>query len=194
MGLDDPHPSSPHRERKDNEVKAVSELSGLYDGSTMWVVGRGPSLAHLAKCHFEPGPVVAINQAIEVVEGLGLDNPVYSMQKDHFFLTPEKAPILAHAVESVKESRDKIEGYPSAYVFDNEKDFDIPNNQPSVVTCVRLAKLMGCDNVIFLCCDAATDGITDAYGTPATEPSSYLEHGALVKQHANLPVEWRRVK
>jgi hypothetical protein len=175
-------------------VKAVNELSGLYGGLPLWVVGRGPSLARLAKCHFEPGPVVAINQAIEVVETLELDNPVYSMQKDHFFLTPEKAPILAHSVESVQESREKIEQYPEAYVFDNDKDFSIPHNMPSVVTCVRLAKLMGCSNVVFLCCDAATDGITEAYGAPATEPSSYLEHGALVKQHARLPFEWRRIE
>jgi hypothetical protein len=53
---------------------------------------------------------------------------------------------------------------------------------------------MGCERVVYLCCDAATDGITEAYGAPALEPKAYLLHGLLVKRWARLPVTWIKVK
>ena len=158
----------------------------------MWIIGRGISLAHLSKDHIGAGPVIAINQAIEQIECLDLPNPIYSMQKDHYFLRPAVASILAHKHESAKDSWMELE-QANAYIFDNPVDFGLPWNMPSVVTCAALAHRMGCELIYYLCCDSVTDGITEAYGAPATEPQSYLSHGALVRQYARLPVEWIRI-
>jgi hypothetical protein len=176
-------------------MRPISELYGLYPGQTCWVVGRGPSLGRLRAKHFGQGPVIAINQAIEMVEELGIDNPVYSMQKDVFFFKPKRAPILAHTWESYKISQAQLDRL-NAYVFDNVVDFSIPWNMPSVTSCMGLAKRMGCVMVIYLCCDAATDGITEAYGEPAVDPKGYLAHKRVLFHYAHLahmPVEYRRI-
>jgi hypothetical protein len=178
-------------------MKPISELSGLYTGLPLWVVGRGPSLGNLRAEHFEDGPVIAINQAIEVVEALGLDNPVYAMQKDCYFFNPKSAPLLVHEQESLKNDREKIERYKDVYVFDNRKNFEYSWNAPSVVSCVGIAKLMGCSKIIYLCCDSVTDGVLEAYGAPATDPRGYIQHGPLAKataRNAHIPAEWRRVE
>jgi hypothetical protein len=61
------------------------------------------------------------------------------------------------------------------------------------VACLGLAELWGCERVVFLCCDATTDGDTRAYGQPPTYPANYLMHGALVQRYARLPVEYKRL-
>lgn len=176
-------------------MRLIIELDRLYPGQTLWAVGRGPSLANLQAKHFGEGPVIAINQAIEVVETLNLPNPVYSMQKDVYFFPPKYAPILAHSWESYKKSKPELDRL-GAYVFDNEKDFGAIWWMPSVVSCAGLAIWMGCKNVVYLCCDASTDGITDTYGTPPTDPNGYLGHKPAVTdyiRHYHIPVEWRRI-
>lgn len=61
----------------------ISELRGKYAGLQCYIVGKGPSLQYLRASDFAPGcPVVTINQAIEVVQVLGLPNPIWAMQKD----------------------------------------------------------------------------------------------------------------
>ena len=73
------------------------------------------------------------------------------------------------------------------------RDFKIRWDMPSVVVAEKFANWFGCKRVIYLCCDAATDGITEAYGQPATKPADYLEHQRLVLENATLPVEWKRI-
>jgi hypothetical protein len=53
--------------------------------------------------------------------------------------------------------------------------------------------LMGCKRVVYLCCDAVTDGNTETFGEVNPRPTDYLLHGDLVKQYATLPVEWKRI-
>ena len=176
-------------------MRLIRELDQRYPGQTLWSVGRGPSLANLKAKHFGEGPVIAINQAIEVVEALNLPNPVYSMQKDVFFFRT-KSPILAHAWESYKKSKAQLDSL-DAYVFDNERDFGARWCMPSVVSCAGLAIRMGCKDVVYLCCDASTDRITNTYGTPPTDPSGYLGHRPAVTdyiRHFHVPVEWRRIE
>lgn len=173
-------------------MKRATALDNLYHGHTAWVVGRGPSLARLNAAHIGEGPVIAINQAIEAVEKLELPNPLYSMQKDKFFVSTT-AVILAHEHESAKDNTDEMERL-GAYVFDCEADYGYPWSVPSVVACAGLAYRMGCQEVIYLCCDAATDGITEAYGYPATQPQAYLMHKLLVMRHARIPVTWRKIQ
>lgn len=166
-------------------MRPIIDLDYQYAGQTLWVIGRGPSLARLSARHIGPGPVVAINQAIERVEKLGLCNPVYSMQKDQVFVEC-KAPIIAHALESAKGREF------GAYAFDCTVDYGLPWDVPSVVVCAAMARRWGCAEVVYLCCDAAF-GNTEAYGAPATYPRNYLLHAPMVQRYARLPVEWKRI-
>ena len=175
-------------------LRPITELDNQYPDQPMWVIGRGISLEKLTVCHLGLGPIVAINQAVEKVEDLGMwiTNPLYSMQKDRYFFKPRHAAILAHAAESAKESPLDLE-QAGAYVFDCEVDFGYPWNVPSVVACAGLALRWGCSRVIYLCCDAVTDRDTRAYGEQPTYPVNYLFHGPLVQRYARLPVEWKRI-
>lgn len=171
-------------------MKNISELSGKHKGEVLIVVGRGKSLERLRLEHLE-GVVMAINQAIEVVESLHPDNSLYSLQKDHLFFYPKTATLLLHEREALAE----IDGvdYEPAYSFDVERDFQIRWSLPSVVVAEKLGELFGCERVIYLCCDAVTDGSTETFGDAPTRQTDYLLHGDLVKQYATLPVEWKRI-
>ena len=154
------------------------------------MIGRGPSLARLQAEHLD-GVVMAINHAIEKVESLHPSNPLYSMQKDRLFMYPESAILLLHELEALKEI-DSVE-YEPTFSFDVERDFNVRWNTPSVVIAEKFANWFGCKKVVYLCCDAVTDGITEAYGIPATKPQDYLLHGAMVSRNATLPVEWKKI-
>jgi hypothetical protein len=173
-------------------METVSNYSNVFAGLPLWVIGRGASLARLSAGDIGRGPVVAINQAIEQVETLNLSNPLFSMQKDRYFCKPRAARVLAHKHESYAWSGAVLER-DGALLFDCESDFGYPWNVPSVVACVGLAKLWNCSRVVFLCCDATTDGDTRAFGVPPTYPANYLMHGALVQRYAQLPVEYKRL-
>lgn len=173
-------------------MRNISELDNRYPGQTMWVIGRGPSLARLSAADIGAGPVIAINQAISRVEELPIKNPLYSMQKDRFFTRPKRAVVLAHAAESAKTQRTEMD-IAGAYVFDCEADFGCPWNVPSVVACAGLALRWGCVRVVYLCCDAVTDRDTRAYGDQPTFPANYLAHGPMVQRYSWLPVEYKRI-
>ena len=176
-------------------MRSVRELDGRFGGLPLWCIGRGPSLANLRKEHIGDGPVVAINQAIEkveAIEGLQVSNPIFSMQKDRFFLRPKYAALLLHAHESAVGFA--LAGIEYLYAFDAPADFNMPRSVPSVVCAAGLAARWGCERVVYLCCDAATDNVTEAYGAPATKPADYLAHKRMVLRHATIPVEWRRIE
>lgn len=175
-------------------MRNICELDNLYNGQPLQVVGSGASLMHLTPNHFVSGPVVAINYAITVVEGLGLSNPLYSMQKDHVYQLPQSAALLLHTRESASE----IDGNATnIYLFDAESDFGAKWYNPSVVCAVGLAKRMGCSEVIYHCCDSAY-GITQKYqlGEVITPDNAedYLLHPILVDLFAKkleIPVQWQ---
>lgn len=175
-------------------VPSIRELDGKYQGQTLWVIGRGPSLALLETRHIGAGPVIAINQAVEKVETLGLRNDLYSMQKDHFFVAVRFATILLHTRESLPE----FPGSMKAYAFDVPDDYGAVWTTPSVAVCVDLAHRWGCAQVVYLCCDAATHGDVGAYGQRPTMPAAYLVHKRIVVEHASkypeMVVCWERVQ
>jgi hypothetical protein len=168
----------------------ISGLSGIHKGEVLTVIGRGPSLARLQTEHLD-GAVMAINHVIEKVESLHPSNPLYSLQKDHLYLYPKGATLLLHELEALKEI-DNVT-YEPAYSFDVVRDFGVRMIMPSVVIAEKFANWFGCDKVVYLCCDAVTDGITEAYGIPATKPQDYLLHGDMVSRNATLPVEWKKI-
>ena len=170
-------------------MRPITELDSKYLGETLWVIGRGPSLARLTAADIGPGPVVAINQAINQVEQLAIKNPLYSMQKDRYFGRPARSLVLLHARESAIGAPENM----GNFVFDCEQDFGFPWNVPSVVVCAGLARRWGCSRVVYLCCDAATHGDTGAYGDQPTYPANYLVHAPMVRRYARLPVEYKRL-
>jgi hypothetical protein len=106
-------------------------------------------------------------------------------------MLPVRAALLLHELEALTE----IDGvkYEPVYSFDAERDFNVRWNVPSVVIAEKFANWFGCERVVYLCCDAVTDGIIDTYGMPPMRPMEYLEHERLVKENASLPVEWKRI-
>ena len=178
----------------------ITELKNRYLGETVWIVGKGPSIAYLRAEHFGPGPVIALNEAIIKVEQLGLANPVYSMQKDGVeanTVRPKSAILLVHKHESQHIFMD----YSPRYVFDNIEDFGLMWNSPSAMSATSLAKFMGCARVVFVCCDAAHGDARLA--TPMPDGSIEISgmdygYGAIctwaygLAQRINMPVEWVR--
>lgn len=169
-------------------MKSINELAGKYNGERLTVIGRGKSLSLLCKQHIPAGPVIAINQAILAVDKLDMPNDVYSMQKDKLFTLSTDAPLLVHTPESAKGL-----DIPNAYEWRNT-DYKLEVKAPSVASCVAIAKLWGCKEVLFLCCDAAVNQCTEAHGDPATKPQDYLMHRAIVENVAkrkHIKVTWK---
>jgi len=169
----------------------IEVLKVAYPGATAWIVGSGPSLEWLSPAEFGPGPVLTINYAIQTVECMSLENPVYSMQKDQRFCDTDY-PILSHAHENGKD------GWGN-YVFDNLA-LGMAWNKPSLMSCLSIAKLWGCTRCVCLCFDAVTRGNFYSYegGKVIAKDcrGQYPLIGAMSRQWANqigMPVEWRLV-
>ena len=169
-------------------MKSISLLAGLYPGESCQIIGSGPSLAQLSPDDLVNGPIIAINHAIKTIEKMNLSNPVYSMQKDQRF-TDCKAPVFAHIHESAKDNNF------GDYVFDCEADFSIAWDIPSIVVCLHVAKMFGCEEVIYLCCDSFWGDLRSYDGEKTVldyRQIHYEQHPALVREHAkNIGMQWR---
>ena len=172
-------------------MKQIRALQNLYPGETLRVVGSGPSLAELTTNQIGPGPLVAINYAIRIVESLLLPNPVYSLQKDLPFAPGSSVPILAHLRESAQN------GDFGDYVFDCEGDFGVPWDTPSIVVCLHLAKLFGCSSVEYWACDSFRGDLRSYDGERVTldgRARHYAYHPHMVKAAAaTLEINWSYV-
>lgn len=156
-------------------TQPITALAKAYRRQTCYVVGKGPSLLHLAARHFGPGPVITLNQAIRTVERLALGNPILSMQKDGAYPTICDSPCAdcsqtppgdmvrpapgATLLLSRTTSRHCFADYEPRYLFD-EAALGLPFYAPSAVVAIRLAELFGCDGLVFVCLDAAVTGDT----------------------------------
>ncbi|MHB8109759.1 MAG: hypothetical protein ACYDHW_06975 [Syntrophorhabdaceae bacterium] len=161
----------------------METLKDTHKGETAWIIGKGPSLANLTKEDIGKGPVIALNHAILSVEALGLDNPIYSMQKDggdkrtpsadnlipdcnysgncngcEPMIKPQNATLLLHDLESKYCFPD----YPKRHVLNLGK-LGFPGNVYSLVMALRTAQYMGCTQFNFVSCDAHVSGNIDVY-------------------------------
>ncbi len=135
------------------------------------IVGRGPSLLKLTAADFLSGPVITLNLAALHVRRIGLDNPLYLMQKDgcvpHSWTTPVPlgcrcpnpkrmiTPQMPEAVVlSVAESGRCFPDYPNRMLIDVEQDFGLPWHTMSAPVAVRLAYEMGAREIRMLAFDA----------------------------------------
>jgi hypothetical protein len=139
----------------------LETLRDLYPGQTAWIVGKGPSLMHLQAEHFGEGPIITINESVLIVQDLGLSNPIFSMQKDgdagigHAVYPRADIPVIlqrpGYSEKSLPEHALRIWVTP-------QQDFGLQHSEMSVRMCVRIAKVMGCTRIMFVCCDSLVNG------------------------------------
>lgn len=195
----------------------IESLRDKHKGETVWIIGKGPSLEYLRKEDVGTGLVIALNESIIKIESLGLDNVVYSMQKDGGdkrdytpdnlspvceyrgmcedrcgdMVRPKKrAALLLHE----HESKYCYEDYEPRYIFDF-RSLGLPHNDFSMICAVKIAQLMGCASIRFVCCDYYTNGNCDIYIPGqgiAHKNAPYAEQqGKRLYQHLDgLDVEW----
>lgn len=175
----------------------IEDLTGRYRGQTCYIVGKGGSLQHLSWRHFDTyGPVIAINEAIVPVESFGLTNHIYSLQKDGGMnkcaprtFDPscdnrvcDHCPGMVRPNDNVKlilsnaESAFCFRNHPERYIYDHT-ELDLNGNYFSLIVAIRIAQIMGCGRIVFLCCDAhAGTGVQTFIPTIGmTETPAYLE-------------------
>lgn len=156
----------------------VKQLVGIHPGETAWIVGKGPSLVYLRAEHFGPGPVITINQAILVVQDLGLSNQLYSMQKDGcsdrstcpvcpkerasmVYPHQDVTVILQSHCDGMPYSEYCLPDHPRRILIEPTKELGFDRaDVMSIRMCAAIARIMGCASIVFVCCDSLANGDT----------------------------------
>lgn len=157
---------------------SLDELRGKHAGETAWIVGKGPSLGLLCAEDIGEGFVIALNQSIAVVQELGLPNVIYSYQKDGCGLIgphEECQPRDGHdwmirpkdGVNLILQQPDFSEfclcGTPCIYIDPvQDFNFEFPETM-AVQVSIALAKFMGCDEIVMVCCDSLSGDIFETF-------------------------------
>lgn len=162
-----------------------------YAGQTASVVGTGPSLLKLTVKDFGEGPVLVLNDALLVIRGLQLRNPVYSLQKDGCLVKPEPPEIL---ILSRAQSGRCFETYQPRHVL-SVRQMGLKTHSMSAAWAVAIANSFGCTKVRML----AMDSVRGDFGrvvegqVMADKGRGYLyaarTAAALAKQ-LRLSIEW----
>ena len=147
-------------------IDAAQILRRKHAGETAWIVGLGASIKYLASRHFRTGPVITMNEAIKVVQELGLSNQLYSLQKDG---CPQRGVSGHQCGENMIYPRPDIpvilprhgyaefclEEHPSRWWLDHVASLGLEPRDMSVHIAVALAlRIMGCASIVFVCCDS----------------------------------------
>jgi hypothetical protein len=149
-------------------TKSIQKLKGVHKGETVWIIGKGPSLAYLKKSDIGNGPIITLNQALIKIEEIEFENKIYSMQKDGCAtcakcpnescesckIIPKKAALIVHKYESGLLFMD----YEPRYVFDCKKDFGLHPYTFSAIVAIIIGIMMGCSRFVFVSFDACTNG------------------------------------
>lgn len=156
-----------------------NDLRNRYHGQTAWIVGKGPSLEYLTAAHFGDGVVIALNQAIRVVEDLELTNEIYSLQKDgcgitgpheacqqrdgfDWMIRPRSAILIVQDTDGY--SKHCLADYAPKVFINPIRDLGFQYKQTMAIRmAVALAKRMGCRRVMLLCCDSLVNGNLDTF-------------------------------
>jgi hypothetical protein len=153
-------------------------LNGLYPNQTAWIVGKGPSLGNLRAEHIGEGIVIALNQAVAVVERLGIPNTIYSFQKDgcgkraphnecqfqngvEWMLYPKRAVLILQAPGF---SEHCLRGYEPTYFVNPRKDLGFERHDTMAVRMgIKMAKQMGCTEIVMVACDSLVNGRLETF-------------------------------
>ncbi len=160
---------------------SISVLKDRHPQSTAYIVGKGPSLASLTAEDFGPGPIITLNEAILVVQGLTLFNPIYAMQKDGCVTGSELIPRPCGTCEPFGWQRFPVvnprpdvttifsqalsswclHGRANRYVFDDaELGYSDQPLTMSILEAIPFAKHLGAVALVVLCCDSLVTGDT----------------------------------
>lgn len=138
------------------KVRAVDELKNKYPGGDLHIVGKGPSLCNVTAGNFGDGPVITMNESILIIQDLGLNNDIYSMQKDG----------LAEVMVRPKNNIWLIlqdPGFSEMYFPDHPRRLyldpviELGFQEPSVMSvrmCIALGRVMGCKRITMISCDS----------------------------------------
>lgn len=142
----------------------------LYDrhrGLPCYIVGKGASLGNLTAEYFiSAAPIICMNQSIVIVQELGLDNPLYSLQKDG---TPDDMVKPHKGVTLILQKTDGYSGdwfpeHKNRILIDPVTDQNFLH--PSVMAvrmCINLAQHMGCTPLLLVSCDSLANGDVRTY-------------------------------
>ena len=133
----------------------VQVLKDLYLGQTCYVVGKGPSMRFLDASHFpDAGCLITINEAILVVQVLGLSQDIYSMQKDGYSqIMVEPAPDVTLILQTQFSAAWFID-HPKRLLVDPVVDLGLRVPEMSIRMAIALGKMVGCSKLVLLCCDS----------------------------------------
>lgn len=134
-------------------------MKDWHKGETVWIVGKGPSLLYLRRNDIGDGPIIAINEAIHVVEGFELHNKLYSFQKDgdpgHMCVVRSTTTIILqeeYGSEWFKE-------HPHRILVDPVRDMGFQyQEETSIRMAIWMAKEMGAAQIALVCCDNLVNG------------------------------------
>ena len=144
----------------------MNALRHKHSGETCWIVGKGPSLRYLRAEHFGAGPVIALNDALALVQNLGLDNRIYSLQQDGVpqHMVEPRADVWLILQDTAGYSRDWFPNHPIRILVDPIKDLGFDHIQVLAVRmAIAIAKQMECSFVKMLCCDSLTTGALETF-------------------------------
>ena len=178
----------------------LDELKNKHQGEDVYIIGKGPSLQYLTKDMIGEGVVITINDAIVKIEELNLPNKIYAMEKDGWYVDNKpcfephdcsihsimpkedgKTTLLVHKHESLN----CLPNFKPRLVFDNE-EFGLHFQHFSALSCIQIAKLMGCKKFYFISFDAYThqDASTYIPGKGITGVChDYLRYPALMQPY-----------
>ena len=154
-----------------SHTKSYKLLRPVFEGQTVYLVGKGPSLDKV-----EPGlfpdpkcPIIAINDSVTVIASLGLKNPLYGIQIDATDLGIKYQPMI---LESLCVSL-----YDAGYEF-SRASLGLNNNALSAECALKILNLFNASEVIMIGFDAITDhkgGYAKKLGRPVKgDPDRFL--------------------
>lgn len=174
----------------------IDLLEPIFDGKTVNIVGKGPSLDNLKAEHFpDPDePIIGINEAVFQVAKLGLPNPIYGIQQDARLKGTCKAEGVPLFV-SVKASN-FYQNEPDVYVFDSRR-YKLPLNALSVTAAIKITLNLKAASYRLVCFDACVNNNFDYAAVipyPVTwggSPQRFRSHRAKIQKHvAGRKIEW----
>lgn len=171
--------------------QGIAVLRDRHRGETAYLIGKGPSLANLCADMIGPGPVITLNQAVLVVQTLGLPNRVYAMQLDGMETEdPDTIPRPCDTCHLVGWKRPPVvdpypgiatvflrhfsswclHGRPNRYVID--KEFYPEPSTPSVLQAIGLARWMGAGSIVMVAFDHLATGDAGYFDEAAYPPET----------------------
>lgn len=144
----------------------MNALRHKHPGETCWIVGKGPSLRHLGGEHFGQGPIIALNDAIAVVQEINLTNPIYSLQKDgdekHMVKPYAEIPLILQ--ETPGFSGEWFPEHPARILVDPIQDLGFDHVQVLATRmAIQIAVQMDCASLKLVCCDSLVTGALETF-------------------------------